>query len=154
MSRLLALLVVLTSLGCDVEQPTTSPPRRMSYSLFEASSLSAERAQPTNEYSWSGRENDTVAIQMTAPVTARANVTPSETSDGQLPDEIAVFFDGAGQLGDFGNRLDSTAQFEQRVLPSTYDVLVAPDALLGRHAARLITPVPIIETIPTGEELV
>ena len=154
MSRLLALLVILTSLGCDVEQPTTSPPRRMSYSLYEASSLSAERAQPTNEYSWSGRESDTVAIQMTAPVTARANVTPSETSDGQLPDEIAVFFDGAGQLGDFGNRLDSTAQFEQRVLPSTYDVLVAPDALLGRHAARLITPVPVIETIPTGEELV
>ena len=89
----------------------------MSYALYEASSLSAERAQPTNEYSWSGRENDTVAIQMTAPVTARANVTPSETSDGQFPDGIAVFFDGAGQLGDFGNRLDSTAQFDSESSP-------------------------------------
>ncbi|MCO4769866.1 MAG: carboxypeptidase regulatory-like domain-containing protein [Deltaproteobacteria bacterium] len=152
--RGLAYAVALLGLavGCDVPAPTSAPPRRVAFDLIEFRAQSDERAQPAGEHTWSGRENDTVAVQMTAPVQALADVTPVETLAG-LPDDIDVFLDGAGQLGDFGIRLDSSSQFSQPVLPSTYDVLVAPDGLLGRHPARLITPVTFQNSLGPGEEL-
>jgi len=156
MSRVPALLALVAALAlpaCDDDPVVNAPSRLMTVELHEESRQSLMRAQPAGVHSWSGRENDTVAVQMTAPVEARASVTAVETIDGDSPDEIAIFLDGAGQLGDFGTTVNSLSLFDEPVLPSTYDVLIAPDALLGKHAARLITPVTLSDDVPPDDRL-
>jgi hypothetical protein len=139
--------------ACLDESPTSAPPRAFAVELHNERPVSAMRSQPAGQHTWSGDREDTVAIQMTAPVTARSVVVPAATLDGALPSEVAVFLDGAGQLGDLGKQLDSSLTFLEEVLPSRYDVLVAPDALLGRHPARFITPVTFQADVPAGSPL-
>ncbi len=146
-------MVLCGLLGCTPETQTNAPPKQLSIDLHNESPSSSMRSQPAGEHSWTGRESDTVAVQMVAPVTARSEVTPMATIDGDLPKTISVFLDGAGQLGDSGTQLDSTLQFEEEVLPSTYDVLIAPEALQGRHAARFIAPVPFASDVPMDSPL-
>ena len=145
MSRLLLALAVtpVLILGCDTEpQVASAPPRTVAVELHDPGANQTQtRSQPAGTHNWSGQSDDIVYVQMTAPVTANAQVTPATNLAGDLPDEVVVFLDGAGQLGDLGRRVDSSGEFEEAVLPSTFDVLIAPDALLGRFPARLVTPV-------------
>ena len=149
----LALVGSALATSCEDEQPVIAPPRSFTVELHNEGTRAAMRSQPAGEHEWSGDIGDTVAVQMTAPVTARASVQAVSLLDGSLPTEIAVFLNGAGQLGDIGQELDSQLDFEEEVLPSTYDVLVAPDALLGRHAARFITPVTFQDDVPAASPL-
>ena len=140
MRAALALAVLL--LGCDVEPTASAPPRGTRVALHDPGANQTQtRSQPAGAHTWSGQSDDIVYVQMTAPVQATAQVTPAANLAGDLPDEILVFLDGAGELGDLGRRVDSSGEFAEAVLPSTFDVLIAPDGLLGRYPARLVTPV-------------
>jgi len=151
--RARALLLVLLVTGCEVEPPSTAPSRILGVHLHSDGQAALMRSQPAGEHFWSGRQNETVAVQMTAPVTARSVVTPQLDGSFPPPEEVYVFLDGAGELGDTSRELDSTLTFEERILPSTYNVLVAPDGLMGRHPARLITPVTFQSDTPAANPL-
>lgn len=133
--------VILT--GCDTDPlPAPAPTRQVMTSLHDPGANQTQtRSQPAGVHTWSGLADDIVYVQMTAPVSANAQVTAATNLGGDLPDEVVVFLDGAGQLGDLGRRVDSSGEFEEAVLPSTFDVIIAPDALLGRFPMRLVTPV-------------
>ena len=148
MRAALALLAGLLLLGCEEETLSSAPPRTFAVALHDpGANQNSTRSQPAGQHVWSGVSTDTVYVQMTAPVTATATVTTAANSDGGTPDEVVVWLDGAGELGDGGLRLTSTAlEYENEVLPSTFDVLVAPDGLLGRFPMRLITPVTFSRT--------
>ncbi len=144
MRALIALTACLAAAtGCDVDTLNApAPPRGVQVSLHDPGANQTQtRSQPAGTHTWSGIADDIVYVQMTAPVIANAQVTPASDLGGDLPDEVVVFLDGAGQLGDLGRRVDSSGEFEEAVLPSTFDVIIAPDALLGRFPMRLVTPV-------------
>ena len=140
----LPLALALATLGCDVDpQAVSAPPRGVRVALHDpGANQTLTRSQPAGVHTWSGQSDDIVYVQMTSPVVAGALVTPAANLAGDFPAEVIVFLDGAGQLGDVGGSVDITSgEFESSVLPSTFDVFIAPDALLGRFPMRLVTPV-------------
>jgi hypothetical protein len=140
LSRHLLLLAlcsfVLIGAECDENGPIP-PARDFGVVLHDPGPYQhSYRSQPGPTRRWNGR--NLAYVEMTAPITASGEVQPQ---DGTTPGGVCVFLDGAGELGDLSGTVDSQGLFTQTIVPSTYDIAVAPDCFTGSRPALYLEQV-------------
>jgi hypothetical protein len=144
-----ALLVFAT--GSDCESAPGPVPERVFQAELQAphDSQQTRRTQPVpGTLFWDGTDRQ-IDIQMVAPVTVDVVVRDAE---GEPVPGACIYLDAPGQLGDLGFQTEvsgaAAGEASLTVVPATYDVLVAPDCLVGVSAARLIETVALDGTLP------
>lgn len=138
----LLLLLLLAGTGqeeCDGGGPVSPvPPRSFRVELHAAHAGQQEaRSAPSvpSVPTWSGRAEDQVDVQLVPPESVAGLVRDSSLEG---VGDACVFFDAGGQLGDVGSETDSTGLMSRLIVPATYDVVIAPDCLLGSTAGMLL----------------
>ena len=138
--RSLGLLTTLATLllgaDCDEGSPI-APPRDFGVVLHDPGPYQhSYRSQPGPRHSWDG---STLAyVEMTAPVTVTGQV---QHQDGSSAGGVCIFLNGSSELGDLSGVVDSQGLFTQTILPSTYDLTLAPDCFTGVIPAEFLEQV-------------
>jgi len=132
---LIISLSVTLLLGADCEETSPIPPARdFGVVLHDPGPYQQSyRSQPGPSRNWDG--TNLAYVEMTAPVTITGEV---QHEDGSGAGGVCVFLDGSGELGDLSGIADSQGLFAQTVLPSTYDLAVAPDCFVGTSSAQYL----------------
>jgi len=156
---LIAALMVLAvgGIGADCAGPApgpTVPAREFRVELHaphRGAQEQAARSHPVEDvvvWDGTGRQVD---LELVQPVVMSAEVVDSLTD---LPVEAAcTFLDAPGQLGDLGGETDTLGLVTKTLVPSRYDVLVAPDCLLGEEVGRMLTDVTIRDSSTASDPL-
>jgi len=133
-----ALALLASAVDCD-SGPGPVPGRSFQAELYAPHIAQQDRrSQPVPGVQfWDGTDRQ-VDIQMVAPVSIDARIVDDL---GAPVDGACVFLDAGGQLGDVGSETDSDGQAPLTIVPATYDVVVAPECLLGQTAALLFEEV-------------
>lgn len=153
---LLALLA-LGLLGADCIPPDPGVARRSAaIELHVARPRSTpHRSQDAGVFTWDGTSRlHFVGSRDAADVEA-------EVAAGSVAGQMCVFLDGPGTLVDTSGWSASDGSFLTRVVPSVYDVLVAPDCLTGARASARFLEAPLPSflaeplewPLPAGEDI-
>ncbi len=134
-SALLAAGAGLLLVGADCEQTgPIAPARDYSFTLHDPGPYQhSYRSQPGETQNWNGR--DLAFTEMTAPVAVTGEVLHEDSSPAG---GVCVFLDGVGDLGDLSGVADSQGLFTQTILPSTYNLAIAPDCFTGTSPAEYL----------------
>ena len=125
--------VLLLGANCEESSPI-APARDFGILLHDPGPYQhSYRSQPGPSHHWDG--SNLVYVEMTAPITITGAV---QHEDGSGASGVCVFFDGTGELGDLSDVVDSQGLFAQTILPSTYDLALAPDCFTGASPAEYI----------------
>lgn len=131
------LTVALLVMAADCESaPGPVPGRSFKVELFGPHIAQQDRrSQPIpGVVFWDGTDRQ-VDLQMVAPVSVNVMVVDA---DGDPVGGACIFLEAGGQLGDVGSQTDSVAGTATlTIVPATYDVVVAPDCLLGTTSSLL-----------------
>ncbi len=150
-----ALLVAVALLcgGADCNgNGITPPPRTFRVELHaHHPAPQAARSHPIRDpVTWDGVA-PTMYFDLTPPIDVAAEVKDPLTEEAVVG--ACAFLDTSGQLGDVSATTDSNGLLSLGVVPSTYDVLVAPDCLLGESVGRLLEDVILSEGSASGVNL-
>ena len=132
---LLAIAAMVTAADCD-SGPGPVPGRSFKAELHGPHIAQQDRrSQPVpGVLYWDGTDRQ-VDIQMIAPIILDAQVIDHQ---GDPVGGACIFLNAGGQLGDVGSETDSSdGKAQLTIVPATYDVVVAPDCLLGSTASLL-----------------
>jgi len=142
--------LALMLLGSDCEDPVlTIPARSLGVDLVDPGPHQQDtRSIPTETHNWNGR-SPFVYVQMTSPVTLSAEVS-NEAAEGESVEDACIILDGGAPLLFAGGRTDSFGFFVQRIVPATYDVVVAPGCLTGGEASRQLDRIVLQPGSDTG----
>ena len=151
------LMLALGGIGADCGGPTpgpTVPSREFRVELHAPHRGAQEQTARSHPIAdpvfWDGTDRQ-VDVELVQPVVMSAVVTDQLTD---LPVEAAcTFLDASGQLGDLGGETDTLGVVTKTLVPTRYDVLVAPDCLLGEEAGRLLTDVTIRDSSTASSPL-
>ncbi|MCP4873219.1 MAG: hypothetical protein GY898_31380 [Proteobacteria bacterium] len=141
------LLLAIGGIGADCSGPNpgpTAPSREFRVELHAPHRGAQEQTSRSHPIAdvvyWDGTDRQ-VDLELVQPVVMSASVQDDLTG---LPVEAAcTFLDAVGQLGDLGGETDTLGVVTKTLVPTTYDVLVAPECLLGEEVGRLLTDVTI-----------
>lgn len=127
--------------GANCEESSPIPPARdFGVVLHDPGPYQhSYRSQPGPSHRWDG--SNLVYVEMTAPITVTGEV---QHEDGSGASGVCVFLDGSGELGDLSGVVDSQGLFVQTILPSIYDLAVAPDCFTGSNPAEYIDQLPVL----------
>ncbi|MBJ94462.1 MAG: hypothetical protein CMP23_08270 [Rickettsiales bacterium] len=125
----------LLLVGADCQQGgPIAPARDFAVTLYDPGPYQQSyRSQPGPVYTWSG--SDLAYVEMTAPVTITGELL--NPFGGGLPG-ACVFLDGNGELADLSAVTDSQGQFVQTILPSRYQLALAPDCFTGSSPSMFL----------------
>lgn len=130
----LLLAPLLMGAECDPPEPT-APAREVGIELHDGGpQRQGQRSQDAGTLRWDGTSR-LHFIGMEAPVSVEELRVVDGATGFPPPGQPCVFWDAVDPLRDAGVKADSVSSFSLSLLPGEYDVLVAPDCLVGSFAA-------------------